>query len=72
MNKINMKPVKSSNIKAVGYDELKMILRVQFYSGGTYEYKDVPRKIWMDFITSKSLGKYFYKKIRDKYKTTKI
>ena len=69
---MKMTSVKSSNIKAVGYDEGKMILRVRFYSGGTYEYKDVPRKVWMDFITSKSLGKYFYKNIRDKYKTTKV
>ena len=69
---MKMNSVKSSNIKAVGYDEGKMILRVQFYSGGLYEYKDVPRKFYIDFITSKSLGKYFYKNIKNKYKTTKV
>jgi len=65
-------PVKSSNIKAVGYNELKMKLRVEFKSGGTYEYKDVPRKVWMDFIESKSLGKYFFSHIKGKYSYEKI
>ena len=69
---MKMEKVKSSNIKAVGFDELKMLLRVFFFSGGTYEYKDVPRKVWMDFVKSKSLGKYFFRNIRDKYKTTKV
>ena len=69
---MKMQRVKSSNIEAVGFNELKMLLRVEFKSGGTYEYKNVPRKVWMDFIKSKSLGKFFYKNIRDKYKTTKV
>ena len=69
---MKMTKVTSSNIRSVGYDELKMKLRVFFYSGGTYEYTGVPRKVWMDFIKSESLGKYFFRKIKNKYSYAKI
>ena len=37
---IDMKPVESSNIRAIGYDESKAELHVEF-KGGIYIYHDV-------------------------------
>jgi hypothetical protein len=38
---VNMTPVISDTIHAVGYDYHPRVLRVTFKSGGTYEYFDV-------------------------------
>lgn len=37
-----MKPVSSSNIRAIGYDPASKRLSVQFNGSGTYHYDDVP------------------------------
>lgn len=60
-------PVKSSNIKAVGYDKVLRILFVQFYSGGTYEYPEVPKLVYENFVSSESCGKFFHKYIKTVY-----
>jgi len=37
-----LKPVRSSTLQAVAYDEASRTLFVQFRSAATYEYRDVP------------------------------
>ena len=41
MNQMNMQPVTSTNVAAVGYDAATRIMRVAFQSGGVYDYFDV-------------------------------
>lgn len=43
---MNMTPVISDNVRAVGYDYGARVLRVQFRSGGTYEYHAVPAHLY--------------------------
>jgi len=66
------KRVKSSNVKAVGYDSAMKVLHVDFKSGNSYRYKDVPEKIHKKFISASSKGKFFSKKIRGQYDYDKV
>lgn len=59
-----MKPVKSSQIEAVGYDAATRTLAIQFKGGAVYHYDDVPKDIHDGFEKAESVGKYFGEKIR--------
>lgn len=63
---INMEPVESSNIKAIGYDPDSQTLHVEFKSGGKYEYSDVSAEEHQKFIGAPSVGSHFAKHIRAK------
>ena len=61
---IEMKPVTSSNIAAIGYQEEGQILRVLFTTGVTYEYEGVPAETAQEFMEAESVGKYFHANIK--------
>ena len=56
--------VESSNLQAVGYDETKRILYIEFKHSGTYKYFDVDISIYDGFFNADSIGKYFDKNIK--------
>lgn len=68
---MNMQPVISSMIAAVGYDADTKTLAVEFTKGGTYEYSDVPLEEWEAFQSAESVGKYFLAQIKPNYEVTK-
>lgn len=41
MNQMNMQPVTSTNVAAVGYDTATSIMRVAFHSGGVWDYFNI-------------------------------
>jgi hypothetical protein len=45
---------------------------VSFKKGARYIYKNIPEKTVMDWTKSKSLGKFYQSKIKDKYKASKM
>lgn len=61
-------PVVSSTIKAMGYDEetehIKSRLTVIFNSGTRYTYYDVPRDLWKRFKEAESAGQFFVRHIK--------
>jgi len=63
---MSLEPVKSSNIAKIGYDQESQTLRIEFISGGTYDYANVPQKLYILFKGNKSLGSFFFKYIKDK------
>jgi hypothetical protein len=67
-------PLKSTNIKAVGYDKKDKTLEVEFHSGGTYKYNNVPKSLFDRIKKVKSPGKFFHKHIRreNKYEYNKL
>lgn len=69
---IEMNPVESSNIQAVGYDQDKEVLVIDFNSGTTYEYKNVPFDIFQGLMDADSVGSYFHKNVRTTYEYSKI
>lgn len=74
---IPLTPVTSSQVKAIGYDPLTKTLACQFTHGAghIYHYPNVEPKIHADFMSSKSIGKYFGQHIKalpfDKYEAPK-
>jgi hypothetical protein len=64
-------PVKSSTLRAVGYDPEKKILEVEFNNGGVYQYFGVDKDIYDRLSAAQSAGKFFSSEIRGKYSTAK-
>jgi hypothetical protein len=60
-------PVKSSNIGAIDYDPSSKMLTVQFRSGTTWQYADVPPEEHAALMAADSVGSYFARFIRDLY-----
>lgn len=63
---MEMIPVVSSNLRAVGYDRATRTLVIEF-NGGTYQYSNVPPDIHDELMKAPSKGKFFYQNIRDKF-----
>ena len=58
-------PVKSSDLKSVGYDEKTTLLEVEFNSGKIYQYSRVPKAVYLELMNAQSHGIYFSRNIRD-------
>lgn len=69
---MNMIPVVSTNLSAVGYDAIAKTLVIAFYHGGVYEYYGVPKSEYTGLLESESKGKYFHAHIKDVYDYVKI
>ncbi|WP_136611648.1 KTSC domain-containing protein [Sinomonas albida] len=48
---MTMTPVVSTNVERVGYDEVAQILRVEFRSGGIYDYHGVARWLFDEMLS---------------------
>jgi hypothetical protein len=64
---MELKPVISSNIKAIGYDTSTKILHVEFNNNTLYEYKNVPQEIYDGLINTSSQGSYLAQHIKGVY-----
>jgi hypothetical protein len=62
---MNLVPVSSSNLSAVGYDPNTQILQVAFLNGGLYEYSGVPASVHTGLMTANSHGSYFNAHIKN-------
>ncbi|MHC4797460.1 MAG: KTSC domain-containing protein [Planctomycetota bacterium] len=57
---MDLTPVTSSNIQAIGYEAEDEILQVVFLNGSTYEYYNVPEEVYQAFMTAPSKGKFLW------------
>lgn len=64
---MDLTPVTSSSIDAVGYDEDSRTLHVRFQSGHTYSYSNVDPEEHRALVAAKSVGAHFTKHIRPHY-----
>lgn len=80
---MKMTTLKSSNINAIGFtNNLSIdsdrplascgVLRIEFVHGAIYDYKNVPEKLFKDFLEAESAGKFFHAKVKDKFSTVKV
>ena len=69
---MEMTPIKSSNVKSVGFDPESKKMRVEFSNGTMYEYSDVAPHVHAELRSAESVGSYFAKNIRGKYGVEKI
>lgn len=65
-------PVDSSGIRAVGYEEERQALSIQFIDGDIYEYYGVPASEVIDLLQSTSLGWFVNKRIKPYYDYRKL
>lgn len=56
-------PVKSSNVKSVGYDPVRGILEVEF-KNGVYQYADVPPEMFAALLVADSIGRFVAQVVR--------
>ena len=63
----NMKPVESSNLKALHYDEVEKKLYIKFHNARIFVYFKVPEQEYLDLYNAPSCGKKFHISIKGKY-----
>jgi len=63
--------VDSSNIESIGYNDDTQELYVQFLSGGSYIYSDVPREIFDGLMNAPSKGSFLNREVKGIYQYAK-
>ena len=65
-------PVKSTNVKAVGYDAETKMLQVEFKSGGVYQYAGVQTEMYADLLEAESVGRFVSQVVRSGRKGLRV
>jgi hypothetical protein len=72
---MNMKPVPSSNVHAIGYDPETKDLEIHFHKNGVptgkYTHHDVPPEEHAALMDAESHGKHYAANIKGKFEHTK-
>lgn len=63
---IDMIPVDSSAIKAVGHDPSTNTVHVEFHSGGTHRFGPLTKEEFASFRDAGSIGKHYHAHVRAK------
>ena len=58
-------PVESTSIRAVAYDESRLLMRVEFRDGEVYDYTAVPPRTFSQLLRAASIGQYFNAHVRN-------
>lgn len=61
----------SSNLLGGSYDDATEELTIEFVSGETYAYRNVPQGIVAGLRSSGSAGQYFHRQIRNRFAGTR-
>lgn len=72
MNNIEMRPVSSSNVDSLGYDEQNQIAYVRFLNGSLYIYKGVPQHEFDNLFNAPSVGSYLHRNFKNVYPYERI
>ena len=64
--------VRSSNVAAIAYRFKPKQLLVQFLDGSVYEYDLVPPRTAKDMFGATSMGRFVWRRLRDKYPYRKV
>lgn len=65
-------PVRSSAIRAVGFDPQSRTLEVEFANGRVYRYFDVPEFLHRGFMVAQSKGAYFNTRIEARFRYEEV
>jgi hypothetical protein len=69
---MELTPVESGNLEAVGYDPATRELQVQFLSGSLYSYAGVPQDLYDRILNSDSPGGVFAREVKNIYAYTRL
>ena len=61
---MNIKLVESATLAAIGYDDTRKILQLEFRSHAVYRYFGVPGSVYEALVSAPSKGRYFNGAIR--------
>ena len=61
---MNVKSVKSGTLVAIGYDDSREILQLEFRSHAVYRYFGVPGSVYEGLVAAPSKGRFFNGAIR--------
>jgi hypothetical protein len=64
--------VRSSNLRAVGYDPITATLVIEFRGGRLYRYARVSDSVYQGLMRAGSHGAYFHARIRNRYPCRRI
>lgn len=64
---MEMIPVRSRAIRAVGYDPNSMRMKILFTLGHSYDFCRVPASVYCGLINASSMGSYYNNFIKDRY-----
>ena len=64
---MDMIPVYSSAISAIGYDPSTMRMKIRFVQGDIYDFCGVPAQVFQGLLNAHSKGTYYNDHIRDRY-----
>lgn len=67
---MNRQPVKSSNLKSVGFEN--GTLEVEFGNGSIWQYQGVPAEVYNAMLAADSVGSYFAKNVRGTYESVRV
>ncbi|WP_308990433.1 MULTISPECIES: KTSC domain-containing protein [Mariniflexile] len=66
------KPVTSSNIASIGYDENTSTLEIEFLNNTIYQYFDVPQHVYDGIMSADSHGQYLAQNIKGVYRYSRV
>lgn len=69
---MEMIPVTSSNIEAIGYDVESETLQVEFKNGSTYQYFDVPERVFEQLRDADSVGAYLSSNVKGVFRFSRV
>lgn len=64
---MTLETVESDVIHAIGYADDVNVLEIIFNNGSIYQYRNVPREVFDQFMRAESKGSYFQNNIRDEF-----
>ncbi len=65
-------PVKSSNIRSIGYEAETRTLEVEYNAGGIHQYLNLSPKLHLELMKAASKGTYLSERIKNRYRCKKI
>jgi hypothetical protein len=69
---MELMPVSSSNLAAVGYDRYAAVLVVQFLNGAVYEYYGVPTAAYAGLLQASSKGHFLATQIKGRFEYCQV
>ncbi len=64
---VEMLAVSSRAVEAIGYDASARRMRVRFTGRREYDFCDVPKDVFLEFLGASSKGDFYNKRIRGNY-----
>jgi hypothetical protein len=64
---LTSRPIVSSMIASAGYDPDTRVMEIEFRSGKTYTFSEVPPHVYENLLASDSPGRYFNQSIKNNY-----